>query len=311
MAIEVISHGKGKFHAGKKSGNNFRFQPGRTSGQRGLKDNQTLFRSLTYVRGTIEGSPDDGFKSGAVLGPNQVVSGTGNQAILDPNSKVIPIVAVNESQLVPIRKFYTPEEIAKPQHLRVAKTFVDWASFRTLDGGEAGLVKYLGNDTVNVEIWTGLFEKMREEDYQLLYLLQHGSINYSGSKNVAKTKKKLVVDETAPDAEEQIAAKQKYSANLVLEDHATVVNQNDVPLWSVRTWEIEYSRSDSAIVLVRHFDAFYVVEVKKGEELVITKYTGSDAKVWEKRFLKDWSAALNAERTKAEIDAKLSSQAAA
>lgn len=308
MAIEVIA--RGKFHHGKKSGNNFRFQPGRSQGQ-GKTANQTLFRSLTYVRGTIAGSDDDGFKSGAVMGPNQVVSGTGNQAVLDPNSKVIPIVAADPSQLVPIRKFFTPEELAKPNHLRVAKTFVDWASFKALSDGEAGLVKYLGNDTVNVEIWTGLFEKMTEEMYQLLYMLQHGSINYSGSKAVAKTRKKLIIDPSAPEAEAAIAAKQKFSANLVLEDHASVVNHNDVPLWSVRTWEIEYSKSDSAIVLVRHFDAFYVVEVKKGEELVITKYTGKDAGVWERRFLRDWSAAILAEETRKAIDTGVAKQAAA
>ena len=295
---------------GKKSGNNFRLQPGRSQGQ-GKTANQTLFRSLTYVRGTIAGSNDDGFKSGAVMGPNQVVSGTGNQAILDANSKVIPIVAPDPSQLVPIRKFYTPEEIAKPHHLRVAKTFVDWASFKSMEDGEAGLVKYLGNDTVNVEIWTGLFEKMREEDYQLLYMLQHGSINHSGSKTVAKTGKKLIIDPSAPEAEAAIVAKQKFSANLVLEDHASVVNHNDVPLWSVRTWEIEYSKQDSAIVLVRHFEAFYVVEVKKGEELVITKYTGTDAAKWEKRFLKDWAAAITAEKTKKAIDLGIAKQAAA
>jgi hypothetical protein len=306
MAIEVIA--RGKIHAGKKSGNNFRFQPGRTQGI-GKTANQTLFRSLTYVRGTIAGTDDGSFKYGAVMGPNQVVSGSGNHAILDPNSKVIPVVASNDTQLVPIRKFYTPEELKKPHHQRVAKTFIDWASFQSQQNGEASLVKYLGNNTVNVEIWTGLFEKMTEEMYQLIFGLEHGSINYSGSKTVARAKKKLVVDETAPEGEAIVEAKAKFSANLVLEDHATVVNNNDVPLWSVRTWEIEYSPGDSAIVLVRHFDAFYVVEVKKGEELVITKYTDKDAAVWKRRFLKDWSAALAAERTKAEIDAKLASAA--
>ncbi len=308
MAIEVIA--RGKINDGKKSGNNFRFQPGRTAGQRGVKDKQTLFRSLTYVRGTIQGTEDGSFRYGAVMGPNQVVEGTGIEAILDPNSKVIPIVANDPSQLVPIRKFYTPEETAKPHHQRRAKQYIDWASFQSMDRGEAGLVRYKNNNTVNVEIWTGLFETMTEEMYQLIYLLQHGSIAYSGSKNVARAKKKLVIDPAASDAESAIVTKAKHSANIVFEDHASVVNHNDVPLWSVRTFEIEYSKADSAIVLARHFDAFYVVEVKKGEAVEITKYTGTDASKWEKRFLKDWSAALVAEQAKAEIDAKLTSQAA-
>lgn len=308
MAIEVIA--RGPFRQGKKSGNNFRFQPGRTQGT-GKTINQVLFRSLTYVRGTIAGTDDGSFKYGAVMGPNQVISGTGNQAILDPNSKVIPVVSNDPSLLVPIRPFYTPEELKKPKHLRVAKTFIDWATFQMQQGGEASLVRYANNNTVNVEIWTGLFEKMTEEMYQLIFGLQHGSINYSASKTVARTKKKLVVDETAPDGEALAQAKQKFSANLVLEDHASVVNHNDVPLWSVRTWEIEYSTRDSAVVLVRHFDAFYVVEVKNGEALVITKYTGSDAAPWEKRFLREWSKALVAEKTKAEIDAGIAKQAAA
>ncbi len=65
------------------------------------------------------------------------------------------------------------------------------------------------------------------------------------------------------------------------------------------------------MVIVRHFDAYYKIQVENGEEVVIVKYTDSDAKKWEKRFIRALSQDLAAQADKARIDAALGRQATA
>ncbi|MBP9757289.1 MAG: hypothetical protein KBD06_01690 [Candidatus Pacebacteria bacterium] len=297
MAIEQLP--LVPFRNGKIQGNNFRFMPGRTT------SSQTVFRSLSYVRGTTNLDGNEVMSLGAVIGPNQEVKGSGDSVIIDPNAKIIPVHATTKDDVVPIREFLTPEELKKPANKRRPKKFIDFATFKEMAPNDVQLVRYLGEPKINVEAWTGLFEPMTEEMYQLLPALNHGSTAYSGGRNVVKARKGLI-DPNAPEAEKVIARK---LAKMLYEDHGDLCN--GIPMWSVRTWEIEYSSKDSELVLARHFNAFYTIEVDKGEALKITKFTDKDATKWERRFQKDFNAQLIADQVRADIDAGIQSQTAA
>lgn len=304
MAIETVA--RVLLRDGRNQGNNFRFMPGRTT------SSKSVFRSLSYVRGMTDlGDGNQVMSLGAVIGPNQEIKGRGEDVIIDPNAKIIPVHATTMDEVVPIRDFYTPEEMKKPKDERRAKKFIDFATFKQLNPddvlgrNEVQLVRYMGEPKINVEFWSGLFEPMTEAMYQLLPALNHGSTAYSGGRNKVTARKKLI-DPNAPEAEQKIA---RDLAKMLYEDHGDLCN--GIPMWSVRTWEIEYSPTDSELVLGRHFNAFFTVEVDKGEALLIKKFTDNDAKKWERRFQKDFNAQLIADKVRAEIEAGVEKQSAA
>lgn len=306
MATQVIA--RAKMNDGKKSGNNFRFMPARTGRTEG--DKQTVFRSLPYVRVLREANELP--MIGAVIGPSKevVIPGSSNpveqSVLVEKHSKVIELAQVaSRDDTVKIRSFVTPEDMRKPEGERLIKKFIDWASFQELAPNDVRLVKYLGNDTVNIEIWSGLFEPLTEEMYQLASTFMHGSVAYAGGRNVAKAKKGII-DPTDSTNNQRIA---RNMAKLLMEEHGEQIGT--MPVWSVKTWEIKHSPKDSEMVLVRHANAYYLVQVEKGEAVVITKYTGSDATKWDRRFKKLLGEELVAQQAKAEIDQGLARQSAA
>lgn len=307
MAIKEIA--RVKIHDGRISGNNFRFMPGRTG--RDATDTKTVFRSLSYVRVIYDPMDASTFTVGALVGPIRQIKveqkpGDPESVVAEQNAKVVPLASVSSlADAVPIRDYVTPEDQGKPPEQQLVKKFIDWASFQEMKLGDVRLAKYLGNRTVNVEMWTGIFEPLTEEMYQLVGNILHGSTAYVGGKTVVKAKKGIV-DTTAPEGDQTIA---RNMARLITQEHGDLLG--GVPIWSISTWEIEYSLKDSEMVLVRHFDAYYVVKVENGEELVIIMYTGSDAKKWATRFVRALSQDLAAQADKARIDAALGRQATA
>ncbi len=306
--MPVLEVARLKIHDGKKSGNNFRFIPHRA--ESALRDKRVGLRSLPYLR--VINEPENPILVGAVIGPNHEVKRPGNveagedTVVIEKYTKVIPLKQVTKAiDTVPIRDWLPPEEAEKPEDEQRLRKFIDWASFQNLPGEDPRLVKYLGNNTVNVEVWSGLFEPLREEHFQLTETLLHGSVAYSGGKNVAKAKK-AIIDPSEPEADQKLARKM---ARTVEEKHGPELAGN--PIWSVKTWEIEYSKKDTEIVVVRHNSAIYTVEVEDGEAVVITKYTGKEAATWLRRFLKHLAKQLVAEQTKAKIDEGVARQSSA
>jgi len=281
------------------NGNNFRFLPGRTG--RNASDTKTLFRSFSYVR-VIADDANNIAALGAVVGPSKEVQhqdpGDPESVVVERHSKIVPLAQVSDrADVVPIRNYVTPEDQKKPKEQQLVKKYIDWASFKELGPDDVRLVKYLGNRTVNVEIWTGLFEPLTEEMYQLAGAILHGSVAYAGGKRVVKAKKGLI-DPTKPAEAQKVA---RNMARLIQEEHGDLVA--GVPLWTVNTWEIEHSPKDSEMVLVRHFGTYYLVEVQGGETLVITKFTGAEAAKWDKRFNRLLGDQLHERQERAKINA--------
>lgn len=299
---------RAKINDGKVSGNNFRFMPGRTG--RDASDIKTLFRSLSYVRVLTEDDANSVPVIGAVVGPTKEVAveripGDPESVVIEKHAKFVPLTSVTDrADVVPIRNYVTPEDQKKPADKQLVKKFIDWASFKKLGVDDVRLVKYLGNSTINVEIWSGLFEPLTEEMYQLAGAILHGSIAYTGGKRVVKAKKPII-DPTSTE----IQTVARTMAKLVNQAHGEVLG--GVPLWTINTWEIQYSAKDSEMVLARHFGVYYLVEVQGGESLVITKYTGAEAAKWHKRFDRMLGEQLHEKQERAKIDAALGATEAA
>lgn len=305
--MPMIEIARAKINDGKISGNCFRFLPGRTG--RGASDTKMLFRSFSYVR-VIADDDNNIVALGAVVGPTKEVKyetpGEPETVTIERYAKIVPLAQVTDrADVVPIRPYVTPEDREKPPEKQLVKKYIDWASFQELSPDDLRLVKYLGNRTVNVEIWTGLFEPLTEEMYQLAGAILHGSVAYTGGKRVVRAKKPIIDD--AEPAEGQAVARKM--AKLINQEHGELLG--GVPLWTISTWEIEHSPKDSEMVLVRHFGTYYLVEVEGGTELVITKYTGDEATKWDKRFNRMLGEQLHETQERAKIDAALASTAAA
>lgn len=307
----AIKETKIKVYDGSKNGNNFRFMPWRkqNAGTGPVDTTKVVFRSLPYVR-VVTGSDLKDIATGTVTGPTQnldtPVGKQPKRVTKDINAPVVPLLKVaNLADTVDVRNWENPEDKDKPEDQRRSKQYVDWATFKEMAPGDVRLVKYVGDTNhrhVNVEIWTGLFMPFDEKMFQLE--LKHGSVSYQGARAVSKAAKAII----DPNDPEPTQKKAQNLAKVMVEDHGQ--DLGGMPQWSVRTWQIEYSSRDSAMVLAYDAGAYYTIRVEH-DVVIFTQYTGADAKKWEKRFTDRLIKDLHEVATRIAIEKTLESQASA
>lgn len=249
---------RGKSSKAKTPQNTFRFLPGRTPTE---KVDKILFTGIRYSRTALE-DPKMGFLAGVAIGPgqHQPKDAEGPGFMLSPGGRIVPAYPDEKLQTVPVRDFKVPGDKTGK-----AKQYIDFATFKEIGPDLFRVVPCDEDKVAYGEIWTGDIEQT-EGVYQLIQanMFAHGSVAYAGGTVVinaadAKAKKKKPTV-TAPGSEEQGARASK--AEMMLERQGNMVA--GIPLWTARLWRLNYSATDSEMILVRQLDKYYLVGMRNG-----------------------------------------------